>query len=225
MIVPIFCFGDEITLQWDYENSTDIDGFRIYGGPMGQDDNGVWVPQYSETPIAAEISPEIREYVVVENGWEGQKKKWCFMARAYRGDTESTDSNYACTFIDNTQIAQPTNIVGEYKRDPKQIILSWDQSADLDRTKFWIVYYKLPDSDEYIQLGEVANTGSTELSMSAAFDGVADGEVADISLVVVAFKTYEIHSEDSSAVVVTVDNRGEVTPPANLRFKLRINIE
>lgn len=225
LILPVLSFADDIQFNWDYENDSAIDGFRIYSGPMGQLADGTWLPRYAEDPIANDIPPGAREYIATENGWEGVAKKWCFMARSFRGDKESPDSNYVCTIIDNTPIAYPVDLSASYNDELSQISLSWSQNDDFDRTKYWIVYYKLPDDEAFTALGEVANSGSSDLKMNVAFNAVPAGKLVDVSMVVVAFKNNEVYSANSDETVVTVDRLGAISEPNNFRFKLLIDVK
>lgn len=217
------CNADEVTLQWDY-GDTPIDGFRIYSGPMGQFDDGTWGPQLEEAPLVDNITPDMREVLTSQPGWAGQSKKFCFIARAFKGDEESPDSNDVCIVINNTPLIAPSDLAGTYSDD--MIEISWTQ-ADAIRAHYWIIYYRIGDG-AFIQLDRVDNIGQGELKLTKAFDAVEAGQSVDVQFAIVAFKNTDVFSPDSEILTITVD-RSDVSVPIppveNLRFKVLVPVQ
>lgn len=217
------CNADSFDLEWDY--NTTVDGFRIYSGPMTEQSDGSWYPQLGDEPILSNIAPESRSATVVENGWAGQSKKFCFVARAFKGDQESADSNYVCAVIDNRPLSAPADPTGEYDRDLSMITITWTQT-DADRVSYWRVFYRIADGD-FADFVVVANTGQTAMTVTEAFDAVAEGEAADVEFSIVAFKDPQVYSPDSEVLTISVDRTTQtpLPPVENLRFKIEIPVE
>jgi hypothetical protein len=222
LVVLFFCLpgalADEINFSWDYDDAIEIDGFRIYAGPRREGDNGEWYNDYHPDPIAT-VDPEARTATADEPGIVDDSRNICFVVRAYRGDEESDDSNYVCQVIDNTPLQAPTALTGNYDPEQNVITLTWDQ-ADADRAKFWLVYYKLPDSD-FVELGRVDNTGQSDVTLSSVFDAVAEGLSADVTFAVVAYKNFDVFSPNSDELTITIDRS---KPPAPVDFKITVEI-
>lgn len=217
------CNADEVTLQWDY-GDTVIDGFRIYSGPMGQFDDGTWGPKLNDTPLVDNIGSEQREVLTSQPGWAGQSKKFCFVARAFRGSEESLDSNVVCIVVDNTPLIPPADLAGTYSDD--MIEISWTQ-ADAIRAHYWIIYYRIGDR-AFVQLDRVDNIGQEKLQLTKTFDAVEAGMSADVQFAIVAFKNTDVFSSDSEILTITVD-RSDVSVPIppveNLRFKVMVPVQ
>lgn len=222
--IPAAADGDEFTLEWDYDTNTTIDGFRIFSGPMGQLEDGSWYPKLNDTPLVDDISPGSRQITVIEDGWEGVKKKYCFIARAFKGSEESPDSNYVCADINNLPLAAPLNLSGQYDQEQEIITITWDQE-DKDRLKFWRVYYKLQDA-QFVMLAEIPYEDQTEYIASSPFTAVAQGQSADVEFAVVAFKNEKVFSANSEAIVVSVDRApdDEIPAPNDLKFSVIIPV-
>lgn len=230
MLLSTICFADEFKLAWDYDQAQEqnITGFRIYSGPMGQNEAGEWIPKFGTDPISDNIPATDRIVTVTENGWPAASKKFCFSARAFRGDEESADARmadgeYLCVIIDNTPLIAPADVAGNFDADASMINLSWAQEA-AGRAKFWQIYYRIGGS-EFALLGRVDNAGQQDLKMTTAFDAVPPGSVSEVGFVIVAYKNFDVFSPNSQTALITVDRRGEVTAPENFRFELMIPVQ
>lgn len=222
--VPSICLPDEFTFEWDYSYDN-IDGFRIYSGNMGQFEDGTWGPQLRDIPIIDNIPPDARTAKGIEEGWTGQIKKFCFVARAYKGDIESPDSNTVCKEINNLPLLAPSDVNGNYDKDQEIINISWKQE-DSDRAKFWQIYYKIGDGG-FQELGKVENSGQELLDITSPFEAVNAGESANVSFLVVAYKNYQVYSPNSSEIVLTIDRtlETELPPVSDFRFKVEVPVQ
>lgn len=217
--------GDEFTFSWDYDDGATIDGFKLYSGHMGQFADGTWGAQYGD-PIITGIPPDAREITTVENGWEGQAKKFCFKMRAYRGENESADSNEVCVTIDNTPLQAPQGALGQWDASNNVVILQWSQ-PDLNRTKYWQVYYKFSGEAEYRLLDKLDNSGQPDLVLSKEITDVPAGEIRDCIFTIVAYKDNAVFSPDSDEVAITIDRTPDapIEPPQNFRMSLTIGVQ
>lgn len=220
------CNADEFTFSWDYDDHSGIEGFKLYSGHMGQNEDGTWAAQYGDTPIITGIPPDSREITTVEQGWTGVSKKWCFMMRAYRGENESADSNEVCVTIDNTPLQAPQGALGQWDSENDVVILQWTQ-PDLNRTKYWQVYYKFSGETEYRLLDKLDNTGQPDLVLSKEITDVPAGESRDCIFTIVAYKDSAVFSPDSAEVAITIDRTPDapIPPPDNFRLSVTIGVQ
>lgn len=224
--IPVPCAADDFKLSWDYGDHSIIDGFSIYSGPMGQDEDGEWYPKLGEDPLLTGIPPDARTAEVVENGWPEVKKKFCFVARAYKAEDESADSNMVCVEIDNTPLLAPSSLVGQWNKSDETITLSWIQD-DAERAKYWKIFYKIGDG-EYVDFAKSENNGSDSIEVKVPFDEAPMGEITSVTWAVVAFKDEAVFSPDSNPVVIDIDRSGEIgeiPPPVGLRFEATIKVQ
>lgn len=216
--------ADQITFEWDYGQETAIDGFNLYSGPMGQDEAGNWLPKFEEAPLYGGIPAESRTATVTENGWPGVSKKFGFAIRSFKGANESADSNIVYVVIDNTPLAAPADPTGAYNPETGYLTLNWTQ-ADISRAKFWRIYYRMPESDTFTQLGRVDNSGQETLSLNTPLTVVPAGRTMDLTFAVVAFKNDDVFSPNSSELLITIDRTGDELPAVeNFRIKLEIEV-
>jgi hypothetical protein len=220
VLLPQITRADEITFAWDYGDTSAIDGFKLYSGPRGIDETGEWVNKYRPEPLA-EVAADQLTATVTEPGIAGESRNICFVVRSYRGDRESTDSNYVCQIIDNTPLSAPAGLTGMYDVSGSIVTLNWTQ-ADAERAKFWLIYYKLPDGD-FTELGRVDNTGQTDVTVSSVFRALLDGQQADVTFAVVAYKNFDVYSPNSDEIIVHID-RSQMTPPAPTGFRISARI-
>lgn len=95
--------GADIQLQWEYPADAQADGFKIFmiGGAVNAYD-------YAKPVITTGAAD--RSVVVTVPGIEGKISSYRFVARAFRGDRDSEDSNECETKIDLAPIAKPTGL-------------------------------------------------------------------------------------------------------------------
>lgn len=197
LILSVTSRADEIEFAWDY-GETEIDGFNIYEGIVGAD----FVTTFNDTPAVPAIIKSLRETTYTNHGKPGIIQKYCYKIRAYRGNTESPDSNTICLKIDNTPLAKPENfnlieIDGELR-------LTWD---DVDRAKYYAVFYKL--NDEYKEIVKI-DASMTSVDPAKLPEGIKE-------LVVVAFKDTQTFSQNSDPVEIQIET-GELPAPENFCF-------
>lgn len=93
--------GADIQLQWEYPTDAQADGFKIFmvGGAVNAYD-------YAKPVLTTGAAD--RSAVVTVPGEVGKITEYKFIARAFRGDRDSEDSNECVTKIDLAPIAKPT---------------------------------------------------------------------------------------------------------------------
>lgn len=216
--------ADEFTFEWDY-GEQQIDGFRIYSGILAEQNDGTWYPQIGTEPIIDAIAPDLRSATGVENGIPGQSRKYCFVARAFRSNEESPDSNFICKEINNLPLLQPNSVTGSYDRNDETVTLAWIQ-PDAQRAKYWKIYYKIY-TDDYIDFARVDNTGQDELTVKVKFAAAPENVKTEVKFAIVAFKNENVFSPDSEEIIVVIDRepRDELKPPEGFRFKAIIQME
>lgn len=217
--------ADEFIFQWDYPDDVSIDGFRLYSGPMGQDENGDWVPKYGDEPLIDNIDPVLRIIPAIEEGWINQSKKFCFMIRSFRGNYESDDSNFICAVIDNTALIAPVISSIDYSIDGEQVIVVWT-CKDTERANFFKVYYRVNDDLSFTELGRIDKPETMPVELIESIDAVGPGETKTLHFVVVAFKNDDVFSPNSIEFPIVIDrSEGELPKPENFRFTVIVNIE
>lgn len=220
----IECNADQFTFAWDYDDGTVVEGFRLFSGNMGQNADGTWGGQYGDTPLIDNIAPDLREITAIQNGWAGASKKFCFVLRAFKGDKVSENSNEVCATINNTALQRPQNVLGSWDHDNSVVVIQWNQ-PDLDRAKYWQIFYKFTDESEYRLLGRLDKAGNPDLVLEKEISDVPAGEARECVFVVVAYKDSEVYSPDSEEIPVTIDRSGdETTIPAPNNFRISVTI-
>lgn len=99
-------FGETITLQWDPVEG--VDGYRIFqairaGSP----------PTHNfdyQTPVVT-LPATVTQWSVDIPGAQGAEIKYVFVARAYRADRESTDSNIVAYVVCMVPPSTPTDLL------------------------------------------------------------------------------------------------------------------
>lgn len=208
--------------SWDYDSVINsIDGFRIYQSVATQDTNGSF-----QSPAAVDnIAPDLRATQFENPGEPGAIQKYCYVIRAFAGEEESENSNAVCYKIDNTPLDSPREVTGSYGKDDNSLKLDWIQN-DLDRTKFWKVYYRHADQSEFTELIKVDNSGQAELTVTAPADFVAQGEAQNVYFALVAFKNAVVFSPNSDEIMIRIDRRtGGIDAPTNFKISLQIQLQ
>lgn len=94
-----FANAADITLQWDYPDDSKVDGFIVFMRTVGVDyDYNTPLIKTGPTARAAKVS-------VKEN--PGEITSYFFVARAFRADRQSDNSNECETKIDLAPIEKP----------------------------------------------------------------------------------------------------------------------
>lgn len=203
--------AEEIMLSWDMPEQT-IDGVKIFQKTAKDGD----IYDYFN-PVAVVQSPATSAVLDVP-GEPDAVLKYLWVARAYRGDIESIDSNEVNYKVVNIPPAIPHSLTASYADDT--VTLAWQQPVDGHPIEKWTVFYRTDPSDEYTQLGNV--TDENNLKLTSDISGIAPaGQKTEISFVVVAYRYSGVFSADSQEVKLTID-REEVSPIQNLKIEIEI---
>lgn len=95
--------GAEVTLEWTYPDDAKADGFKIFmiGGEVNAYDYAAPIVTVGAADRVAKISVP---------GVDGKITAYKFVARAFRGDRDSEDSNECKIKIDLAPIAKPEGL-------------------------------------------------------------------------------------------------------------------
>ena len=223
--------GESITLQWDAVEG--VDGYRVYQSIRALQDDGIWANEYDYSrPVttvvhpAGDIPQETTELVVDLPGEADKQTRYRFVARAFRGDDMSVDSNEVEYKVNLVAPPAPAGLRGEYDKDAGIIRLSWTQPDDLYDyvIDYWILFYRLSGASEWTRLGKI--TADNELTLETAFDAVPAGQAADVEFTAVSYRNSGIFSVDSDLFTIHIDRTGGVVPPIDeLRISVIIPVE
>lgn len=210
--------GEKIMLQWDAVE--DVDGYYLYQAIRGGD-------PVSHTfnyldPIAT-LSQSQTEFEVDLPGETGADTKYVFVARSYRGDKMSIDSNVASYVVSLVPPFPAEGLDGKYDKDKAYVSISWVQPPETQAWRsidHWIIYYRIAGGD-WVPIGRI--DADHELKMEAPFDAVAQGEQASVDFVIVTYRRSGVYSENSDILTIDIDRRG-VPPVQNLRINIEIPI-
>lgn len=210
--------GEKIMLQWDAV--PDVDGYYIYqtirgGNPLSHSFNYL-------APIAT-VPQDTTQLTVDLPGESGQDTKYMFVARSYRADEMSIDSNEVSYVVCLVPPYPASELSGSYNKDKAYVHLTWEQTPDTEPWRsidHWIIYYRIAGTD-WIPIGRIDS--DHELKMDAPFDAVGQGEREIVDFVIVTYRRSGIYSENSNILSIDVDRRG-VPPVQNLRINVDIPI-
>jgi len=203
--------GEEIILTWDAPIEVH-DGVKIFQKTAKDGD----VYDYSN-PITTILFPGISATINVL-GEADAVLKYQWVARAYRDDIESIDSNEVSYKVVNIPPLTPVGLSGYYDTSKQVITLRWEQPADDWAIDHWVVYYRLPGR-EWAELGRVDD--GNELTLTQDFNVVNSGEQQIIDFAVVAFRRSGVFSANSLEHSIEIDRR-TVDPVQNLRIEVDI---
>lgn len=227
LAVKVFrAYGEQIQLQWDAVE--DVDGYMLYQAIRAQNPDTGQVEHTFDfsSPITNEQFPDgkvpqdITQLSVDLPGEAGADTKYMFVARTFRGDEYSENSNEVSYVVSLVPPFAPAELSGNYDKTAGMIHVSWSQPADKFEWRtidHWSVHYRVADGD-WQPVGQV--DAGHELSMETTFGAVSEGERASVDFVVVAHRRSGAYSPDSEILTLDIDRRG--VPPVQ---KLRINIE
>lgn len=229
VIVLAFAFrawGERIQLEWDPVD--DVDGYRIYqtirGGDPVSHTFDFTKPVTTDTYPDGNIPRTETQITIDLPGVEGEDTKYMFVARSFRGDETSENSNEVSYVVSLVPPFPPAELRGSYDKPAGLVHLEWSQPTDeyewrtIDR---WSVYYRISGTQEWAIVGTVEAGG--DLQIESAFSAVAEGETADVEFVVVSHRRSGVFSENSDILTLTVDRRG-VPPIQNLRISIEIPV-
>lgn len=221
LAIPLISHAEKITLEWDTPTGeTPPEGYRIYQRTAVEGDQYDYVlPEITTLYPDGNIPYGVNSVVLDVPGTAGSVLKYLWVARAYRGENQSIDSNEVSYKVVNVPAVSPAALAAEYDPEAMTISLAWDQPQDDHPIEKWIVYYRI-DSN-FVELGSVDS--GQELTLSAPFDVIADGDMATVTFSVVAFRRSGVFSANSPEISLEIDRRStEVDPIENLRININI---
>lgn len=214
-------YGEQIRLEWDQVEN--VDGYYLY---HSQRDSTF----HYDIPITTELYPDgkipqnITRLEVNLPGIEGRNTRYRFVARSFRGDEQSIDSNEVEYYVALVPPPPAVELAGSYDKAEGVVNVSWEQPAEdyeYLTVSHWIVYYRVGDA-EWTAVGRTDAGG--ELTMTAPFAAVQSGEQADVDFVVVSYRRSGVYSANSNILTLTIDRRN-VPPIQNLRINIEIPVE
>lgn len=200
-----------ITLTWDAPTEPH-DGVRIFQKTAREGD----IYNFS-SPVADIPFPGTTANVEVE-GEPDAVLKYQWVARAYRDDLESSDSNEVSYKVVNIPPIVPVDLSAA--QQGTVISLSWEQPSDPHPIDHWKVYAKT-DGD-FVEIGTVDDENN--LTLTADLNDLAPADqVTELTFAVVAFRRSGVFSANSTEAIVTIDRRA-LPPVQNLRIEIEIPI-
>lgn len=218
--------SENIMLQWDTVDG--VDGYYIFqairaGNP----------PTHTfdfDQPVISDDFPDgkIPQYTnsltINLPGVENADTKYVFVARAFKDDLQSENSNEVAYVVSLIPPFAAVELAGGYDKDAGLISLSWQQPGGEPEWRqpvsHWIVYFRIGDGG-WTPIGRI-DTGN-ELTLEAPFSAVADGERADVQFTIVTYRRSGVYSSNSDILTITVDRQG-VPPIQNLRINIEIPV-
>ena len=232
LMFVLFCFpnyarSERIQLEWDpVENA---DGYRIFMAPRLQREDGSWGHEYDysapiipEGRVTGDIPQEVNQVIVDLPEIPDIEQKYMFVARAFRGDEESVDSNETAYKVNCITPPRPIELVGGFDKDNSMIRIAWSQPDDGYVVHHWRVYFRLSEEDDFVELGLLRKDNPLEITTE--FNVVPDGEQRTVQFVVVAYRRSGTFSANSAVLDVDVDRRGPIGPIQNLRINIEIPV-
>lgn len=222
-------YAEDITLQWDQVEG--VDGYLLFQTIRATNpDTGVLEHIFDyNTPITTELYPDGKipqtttALTVSLPGVENADTKYMFVARAFRGEDQSENSNTVAYVVSLVPPDAPQDLTGSYNKESNSIELVWTQAEEVAwrSISHYTVFYQI-DNGEWIELGKVENG---ETTLNTAFEAVPDGEVKNVAFAVVAYRRSGVFSADSSVLTLIIDRSlGEVPTVPNLRVKIEIPV-
>lgn len=205
--------GEELLLIWD-EPVDQIEGVKIFQKTAREGD------VYDFTTPVADVKYPSTQVIIEVPGEDGAVLKYLWVARAYRGELESANSNEINYKVVNIPPLTPVSLSADYDNDV--IRLTWDQPNDDHPVNHWLLYFKHSDGSEFIPVGRV-NEGN-ELELTKDISSLAPiGSISELTFTVVAYRRSGVYSANSQEVNLTIDRR-QVEPIQNLRIEIEIPI-
>lgn len=215
-------YGEQIELKWDPVETAE--GYYIF---QSQKDSTFHydIPVVTDQFPDGKIPQNVTSLVVDLTGIDGQDTRYRFVARAFRGDEQSADSNEVSYVVSRVAPPAATELSGAYDISAGSIKLRWSQPAEDEEWRtidHWSVYYRIRGTEEWTLVGTVEAGG--ELKLETPFNAVAEGEQNDVEFVIVSYRRSGVFSANSETLLVNVDREG-VDPVENLRIDIEIPVE
>ena len=211
--------GEEIRLEWDPADDQTVDGYMLY---QSQKDSTFHydIPVTTSEYPDGKIPPDVTSLDIDIPGIDGSDTRYRFVARAFRGEEFSPDSNEVSYVVSLVAPPAAIDLAGSYDKSAGLVHISWvqpEEEQEYRTISHWIIYYRIRDGD-WTPIGRIDS--DHELSMDAPFDAIPQGEQADVEFVIVSYRRSGKYSPNSEILTLDIDRRD--VPPVQ---KLRINIE
>lgn len=199
-----------ITLTWDAPSESH-DGVKIYQKTAREGDN------YDFTSPAADIPFPGSTAEIEVLGEPDAVLKYIWVARAYRNELESSNSNEVGYKVINIPPLVPVALTAA--QQGTVIEISWEQPSDPYLIDHWILYARTGE-DPFIDIGNVTDGDNLTLTRDLS-DMAPHGEVTVVTFTVVAFRRSGVFSANSTEATVSIDRR-TLPPVENLRIEVAI---
>ncbi|MBT8342949.1 MAG: hypothetical protein KJP07_23315 [Desulfatitalea sp.] len=231
LLIALLCYpsvpsAEKIMLQWD--GVEDVDGYYIYQAIRAGDP-----PEHAfdyDQPVTTDDYPDgkipqnVNQITVDLPGIESSDAKYMFVARAFRDDEQSENSNEVSYVVSLIPPLPAGELAGGYNKGAGIISLSWQQPGDEPEWRqpvsHWIIYYRI-DAGGWIPIGRIDS--GNELTLEAPFSAVAEGEQKTVEFAIVTYRRSGIYSANSDILAIDIDRRG-VPPVQNLKISIEIPV-
>lgn len=205
--------AEKIMLEWDPPEGQ-YDGVYIYQHTAAPDD------VYDFTSPVADVPAGQTSVVLDIPGIEGQVLKYQWVAKAYRADQQSAESNEVSYKVVRVVPISPINLTGSYDAKSSEINLTFEQPTDPYAIDHWAIYYSV-DGSGFIELGAIYDPD--QLRLEGEFNAVKAGEKKAIIFRAISYRRSGVYSADSNNFELVID-RTDVDPIQNLRINLVIPV-
>jgi hypothetical protein len=218
VLFPLICFAEKIRLEWDPPTDQNITGVKVFQKTAKDGDNY----DFSAPVAIVDLNTNFADIEI--SGEPNAVLKYLWVVRAYRDIYESDNSNEVDYKVVRIAPISPAALQGNYDPEKGAITLSWIQPDDPYPIYKWVVYYRISESDSWIELGSIDS--AQDLTLTKAFDAVPDGTKKTVFFSVTAFRRSLTYSTDNAMIGVEIDRLGDNVPPIqNLRININIPVE
>lgn len=221
VIITSFSSAEVITLEWDAVEG--VDGYYLY---QSQKDSTFHydIPVTTEEYSDGKIPQSVTRLSIDLSGYEGADTRYRFVARSFKGEDTSEDSNEVEYYVSLVTPPSAISLEGSYNKEDGLVNISWEQPEEdvaWRSINHWIVYYRIDDGD-WEPIGRI--NSDHELSMEAPFSAVEEGESKAVEFTIVSYRRSGVYSANSGVLTIDID-REEVPPIQNLRIRIDIPVE
>lgn len=219
--LAIVARAEKITLQWDTVEG--VDGYYIY--QFQKDET------YDYTnPVKTVVYPDgkipqhVDRLIIDLEGIAGQDTKYRWVARSFRGDEQSDDSNEVEYVVALTIPPAPNELAGSFDKEAGMINLSWVQPVETQSYRMishFIVYCRQQGDEEWKAIGRI--NSDNELTLQAPISAIMSEEKATLEFTIVAYRRSGVYSHNSDILSLEID-RTKVPVIQNLRINIEIPV-
>jgi len=216
--------AESIRLQWDSVDA-DIDGYYIYQTIRAWNPESQKVEhQFDYSNPVVSLPPDQTEYTVELPGVEGKDTKYVWVARCFKGEKSSTDSNLVSHVVSLVDPPAAINLSGEFDSAESIIRLSWEQPKEAESWRdidHWKVFYRV-EGGEWLELATIKSHLLPELD--TVFSGIGAGDRGSVEFTVVSYRRSGVFSPNSESVILDIDRRENADLPIVPNFRINIEI-